>query len=175
MGRDIFQLHSWKKKEGGGDRGLHVCFERRWTHLAVSFHSISCPFTDSSSSSSVKSWGGGGPSSSSPRINRIRSAGETARRKRHVRIQQISPVKLYISAALVTGGVSTGWAKTSHLPGAPSWKGPSEQLITLVQSNNNCENPLSYTIEAHEAQCHKLCNIRFGWRLIHPIVWISLG
>lgn len=48
------------------------------THLAVSFHSISCPSTASSSSSSVKSWGGGGPSSSSPRMNRILSAGETA-------------------------------------------------------------------------------------------------
>lgn len=47
------------------------------SNLAVSFHSISCPSTDSSSSSSVKSCGGGGPSSSSPSINLILSAVET--------------------------------------------------------------------------------------------------
>jgi len=49
------------------------------THLAVSFHSISCPSTARSSSSSVKSCGGAGLSSSSPRMKRTRSAaGETA-------------------------------------------------------------------------------------------------
>lgn len=58
--------------------GQH-CSQSAMPHLAVSFHSISCPSTDSSSSSSVKSWGGAGLSSSSPKMNRMRSAaGETA-------------------------------------------------------------------------------------------------
>lgn len=53
--------------------------EGKPTHLAVSFHSISCPSTARSSSSSVKSCGGAGLSSSSPRMKRMRSAaGETA-------------------------------------------------------------------------------------------------
>lgn len=58
--------------------GQH-CIQSAMPHLAVSFHSISCPSTASSSSSSVKSWGGAGLSSSSPKMNRMRSAaGETA-------------------------------------------------------------------------------------------------
>lgn len=77
-------LFMWKSSEELG-WGADACQPSeicsRATHLAVSFHSSSCPSTYRSSSSSVKSCGGGGPSSSSPRMNRILSAGETTQGK----------------------------------------------------------------------------------------------